>query len=99
VLEFGLKYTNADTAKVDVLRHLEKIYSTKVPLAWIPPKLKAKFLGRDAAVDLENERPTKKTKAVSFVRDDAPPEAVTCPTISNAPRPTLATLDVNAAAI
>ena len=37
---FNIKYPTADTAKVSLLRELEKQFAMRIPLDWIPAKLR-----------------------------------------------------------
>ena len=94
--KFNITYSNADQAKIAVIRALEVQYEKKVPLSWVPSKLKSKFIGNDDATATENT--VKKRKKDSFAIGDGSQTALNLSAKDHsAPRRALAQIDPNSA--
>lgn len=55
----NIPYTNAGEAKVDLLHALERHYNVRIPLSWVPKKLRSRFVVRK---DLQATASSKKQK-------------------------------------
>lgn len=94
--KFNITYSNADQAKIDVIRALEVQYEKKVYLSWVPSKLKSKFIGNDDAT--ATEKTVKKRKKDSFAIGDGSQTALNLSAKDHsAPRRALAQIDPNSA--
>ena len=94
--KFNITYSNADQAKIDIIRALEVQYEKKVPLSWVLSKLKSKLIGNDDAAATENT--VKKRKSDNITIGDAFQTTLNLSAkYHSAPRVALAQIDPNSA--
>jgi len=95
--KFNITYSNADQAKIDIIRALEVQYEKKVPLSWVlSSKLKSKFIGNDDAAATENTVQKRKSDNIT-IGDGFQTTLNLSAKCHSAPRVALAEIDPNSA--